>query len=164
MDTVLRDLAFTFVYKDDILITSHNKAEHMVHLRQVLERLQQHGLVINLAKCQFGRQELDFLGHHITKHGITPLPSKVDVIREFTQPTTVKGLQEFIGIVIVLYREQQPPCNPALVGKPKELQWDETMIAAFNRTKEALANAGMPPCFPIPMLIPPLLSLSMHQE
>ena len=51
--------------------------------------------------------------------------SKVDVIREFSQPTTVKGLYN------------------ALVGKPKELQWDDTMIAAFNRTKEALANATM---------------------
>lgn len=149
MDTVLRDLAFTFVYIDDILIASRNKAEHMVHLRQVLERLQQHGLVINLAKCQFGRQELDFLGHHITRHGITPLPSKVDVIREFSQPTTVKGLQEFIGMVNFYHRFvpgaatiMQPLYN-ALVGKPKELQWDDTMIAAFNRTKEALANATM---------------------
>ena len=71
MDTVLRDLNFTFTYIDDILIASRNKAEHMVHLQQVLE---QHGLVVNLAKCQFGRQELDFLGHRITKHGIAPLP------------------------------------------------------------------------------------------
>lgn len=54
MDTVLRDLDFTFVYIDDILIASRNQAEHMVHLRVVLERLQQQGLVINLAKCQFG--------------------------------------------------------------------------------------------------------------
>lgn len=54
MDTVLRDMDFTFVYIDDILIASRNQAEHMVHLRLVLERLQQQGLVINLAKCQFG--------------------------------------------------------------------------------------------------------------
>jgi hypothetical protein len=54
MDTVLRDLEFTFIYIDDIFIASRNKAEHMVHLRQVLERLQQQGLIINLAKCQFG--------------------------------------------------------------------------------------------------------------
>ena len=58
MDTVLRGLDCTFVYIDDILVASHSKAEHMVHLRQVLERLQQQGLVINLAKCQFGRHEL----------------------------------------------------------------------------------------------------------
>ena len=123
MDTVLQDFDFTFVYIDDILIASRNKAEHMVHLQQVLERLQQHGLVINLTKCQFGRQELAFLGHCITKHGITPLPSKVDAIREFTQPTTVKGLQEFIGMVNFYHRfvpaaaSIMQPLYKALVGK-----------------------------------------------
>jgi cleavage and polyadenylation specificity factor subunit 1 len=35
------------------------------------------------------------------------------------------------------------PLYSALVGKPKNLQWDEAMMAAFNRTKEALANATM---------------------
>ncbi len=149
MDTVLRDLDFTFIYIDDILIASHNKAEHMVHLRQVLERLQQQGLIINLAKCQFGREELDFLGHHITRHGIAPLPSKVDAIMKFPRPATIKGLQEFLGMVNFYHRfipaatSIMQPLYSALVGKPKELLWDATMISAFNRTKEALSNATM---------------------
>ncbi len=88
MDTVLGGLNCTFAY-NDVVISSRSKAEHMVHLWQVFERLQQQGLVINLAKC---RQELDFLGHHITKHGATPLPAKVTAIREFARPSTVKGL------------------------------------------------------------------------
>ena len=54
---------------------------------------------INLAKCKFGRQDIDFLGHHITKQGVMPLPSKVAAIREFARHSTVKGLQEFIGMV-----------------------------------------------------------------
>ena len=32
MDTVLRDLDFTFVYIDDILVASHSKSEHRVHV------------------------------------------------------------------------------------------------------------------------------------
>lgn len=58
-------LNFTFDYIDDILVASRSKAEHRTHLRQVFQRLQQHGLVINLVKCQFGKQEIEFLGHHI---------------------------------------------------------------------------------------------------
>ena len=149
MDTVLRGLDCTFVYIDDILVASRSKAEHMVHLRQVLERLQQQGLVINLAKCQFGRHELDFLGHHITKHGATPLPSKVTAIREFSRPSTVKGLQEFVGMVNFYHRfvpaaaSIMQPLYKALVGKPKVLQWNDQMISAFNLTKEALASATM---------------------
>ena len=66
MDTVLRGLDFIFVYLDDILVASRSKQKHRAHVRQVL---QQQGLVINLAKCQFGLTGIRFLGHHITKHG-----------------------------------------------------------------------------------------------
>ena len=149
MDTVLRGLDYTFVYIDDILIASRSKSEHRAHLRQVLERLQQHGLVINVAKCQFGKTEIDFLGHHITKDGATPLPTKVAAISEFTRPSTVKGLQEFIGMVNFYHRfvpaaaNIMHPLYQALVGKPKELLWSEEMISAFNQAKEALAKATM---------------------
>ena len=56
-----------------------------------------------------------------------PLPEKVDAITRFTQPTTVKGLQEFVGIVS-FYRRFIPaaaklmlPLLEALTGKPKTL-------------------------------------------
>ena len=149
MDKVLRGLDFTFVYIDDILVASHSKSEHRAHVRQVLERLQQQGLIINLAKCQFGRQEIDFLGHRITKQGITPLPSKVAAIRGFARPSTVKSLQEFMGMVNFYHRfvpaaaDIMQPLFHALRGKPKELLWNKRMTSAFNLAKEALASAAM---------------------
>ena len=167
MDTVLRGLDYTFVYIDDILIASRSKSEHRAHLRQVLERLQQHGLVINVAKCQFGKTEIDFLGHHITKDGATPLPTKVGAISEFTRPSTVKGLQEFIGMVNFYHRfvpaaaNIMHPLYQALVGKPKELLWSEEMISAFNQAKEALAKATMSHIRRQTHRLP---SLWMHQE
>ncbi|KAI0220875.1 hypothetical protein LSAT2_027663, partial [Lamellibrachia satsuma] len=42
---------------------------------------------------------IDYLGHHITREGAIPLPAKVDAIRTFERPTTVKGLQQFAGMV-----------------------------------------------------------------
>ena len=50
--------------------------QHINDLRTVIERLSAHGIIINPNKCVFGVPELDFLGHHIDKHGITPLPEK----------------------------------------------------------------------------------------
>ncbi|KHJ41124.1 hypothetical protein D918_08817 [Trichuris suis] len=73
MDTVCRGLDFTFIYLDDILVASRNRQEHLAHLRQLFQRLNAHGLVINLDKCQFGRSSIDFLGHHINQHGAAPL-------------------------------------------------------------------------------------------
>ena len=45
MDTVFRGLKFIFVSLDDILIASKTKAEHLLHLRELFSRLEQHGLV-----------------------------------------------------------------------------------------------------------------------
>ena len=53
-------LDYIFVYLDDILIASRCPEEHAQH---VLSRLQQHGLVINTEKCEWGCQEVDYLGH-----------------------------------------------------------------------------------------------------
>ena len=152
MDTTLRGLDFVFVYLDDILVASKSKQEHLDHLRQVLERLQTAGLTINLAKCQFGKSAIDFLGHRVDKHGATPLPTKVEAIKNFEKPTTIKGIQEFVGM-INFYHKFVPnvaallrPLFQAVSGKPKSsknVEWTEQMSKAFNDTKTALANATM---------------------
>ncbi len=149
MDEVLKGLNFTFVYIDDILIFSHSKAEHLTQLRSVFQRLRLHGLVVSLAKCQFRRREIDFLGHRITSQGIVPLQTKVLAVREFEKPTTVKGLQEFIGMINFYHRfipgvaSIMQPLYKAVAGKSKHLEWSECMFKAFDRTKYVLADATM---------------------
>lgn len=151
MDSVLRDLPFLFTYLDDILIASSSKAEHMAHLRTLFERLSQHGLIVNPAKCQFGLPVIDFLGHRITKDGAVPLPSKVEAVSEFPQPLTVRALQEFLGMVTFYHRfvpgaaRLMQPLYEALKGKPAKLTltWSEEMDRAFKGTKQALAKAAM---------------------
>ncbi|XP_059067510.1 uncharacterized protein LOC131858325 [Cryptomeria japonica] len=53
---------FVVVYLDDILIFSGSKEEHLQHLDQVLRKLHEEGLRINLEKCSFMQEELVFLG------------------------------------------------------------------------------------------------------
>ena len=84
MDGILRDGGFTFFYLDDILVASVSKSQHMGHLRRIFELLSSNGLVINKAKCVFGVSELDYLGHEVTKNGISPLPSKIQAIDEIS--------------------------------------------------------------------------------
>ena len=43
MDTVCRGLDFVFVYLDDILVASTNQQQHSQNLRELFERLKQHG-------------------------------------------------------------------------------------------------------------------------
>ena len=151
MDSVLRDLPFLFVYLDDILVASSSPSEHLSHLRTLFERLTEHGLIINPAKCEFGLSTIDFLGHRVTKDGIVPLPSKVEAITTFPRPVTIRALQEFLGMVNFYHRflpraaQTMRPMYEALKGaKPKHtVDWSPERDKAFVDAKTALAKAAM---------------------
>ena len=76
MDTVCRGLVLVFVYVDNILVATGDKTEHKLHLHQLFEQLREHGLVINVAKCQFGHSIIDFFGHRLTQNGAMSLLNK----------------------------------------------------------------------------------------
>ncbi|KAK3764292.1 hypothetical protein RRG08_012457 [Elysia crispata] len=96
MDSVLQNVDSALVYLDEILIASSTEKEHLDDLKAVFRRLTDHGLVIRLEKCLFGVSSLKFLAHQVSKKGSSPTQAKVKVIQTFPQPSTVKGLQEFL--------------------------------------------------------------------
>lgn len=99
MDAILGDLPSVFCYLDDLLVSSSPPEQHKSHLRSVFNRLATHGLVISPHKCEFGKPSLTFLGHFVDGSGAFPLQDKVDAIRQFPLPQTVRALQEFIGMI-----------------------------------------------------------------
>jgi hypothetical protein len=68
---------FMVVFIDDILMFSKNEEEHEEHLRLVLQKLRENQLYAKLSKCKFWLKEVSFLGHIISKGGISLDPSKV---------------------------------------------------------------------------------------
>jgi hypothetical protein len=72
MDTVGAGLSFVFIYLDDIHIASPDEDSHPQHMRTILQRLRQHGLLLNLSKCVFGQSVVDFLGHRVSEQGSEP--------------------------------------------------------------------------------------------
>ncbi len=152
MDSVTSGLQFVFVYLDDILIASRTKKEHYGHLQALFERLEQHGLVINPKKCEFGQKQLKFLGHIVTPNGIIPDPAKVKAIKDFNRPQTIKQLQEFLGMINFYHRfvpgiaNTLCPFYNALNGNlnsKRKLQWSEEMNQAFAKAKDQLASATL---------------------
>jgi hypothetical protein len=149
MDQVLAGLDFVFVYLDDILIASPDEQTHQQHLRAVLERLQEAGLVLNAEKCLFGVSAVEFLGHHITAEGAEPLQQKVAAIADFQRPQDAKGMQRFLGMINFYRRFIRGaagilrPLTDALRGKPRgRVIWTAAMGAAFQATKDALCAAS----------------------
>ena len=50
-------------------------------------------------KCIFGESSIEFLGHKIDGSGIDLSMTKVDAVRRFPTPRTVKDVQKFIGMI-----------------------------------------------------------------
>ena len=150
-DQALRGLDFSFVYVDDVLVSSRDEKEHEYHLRQVFERLASYGIKLNTAKCELGVTELQFLGHHVSEKGIRPLDEKVTAIRKFPQPRRQKELRRFLGMVNFYHRflpncaEVVRPLSALLKGSKKGvstmIDWTLKADAAFVAAKQMLADA-----------------------
>ena len=148
---VLKGIDNIFIYLDDVIIASCSKTMHRKHLRQVFERFNKYGITINIAKCDFGKTELDFLGYHVTKDGMQPLPEKVKVISEFPRPKTVEELRRYLGM-INFYKNHLPKSseihaklNEFLHNSKKKdksiIPWTDESIEAFEQSKKSLSRA-----------------------
>ncbi|GBG88641.1 hypothetical protein CBR_g48172 [Chara braunii] len=90
---------FVLVYLDDILVYSRSLEDHLEHLRRVLETLRRAKYKANRDKCEFVRQELEYLGHFVTPEGITPLSDKIQAIQKWSEPRNVTDVRPFLGLV-----------------------------------------------------------------
>jgi hypothetical protein len=148
MDRVGSDLPYVFIYLDDILVASPDVESHKVHLRTILQRLCEFGLVLNIKKCEPGCQSVDFLGHRILSIGVEPLHKHVEAIQQHLRPAEMRALQSSLGLVN-FYRRCIPaaarilwPLTDALRGSGKvKIFWTQTMESAFSEAKEAICNA-----------------------
>ena len=99
VDEITRGLDFVFAYINDFLIASETEEQHCEHLRILFQRLDDYGVVINHVKCEFGVNEITFLGHTVNAFGIKPLAERVDAIIEVPLPGTVKALRRYLGMI-----------------------------------------------------------------
>jgi hypothetical protein len=89
---------FVVVFIDNILIYSKSDSEHEDHLRLVQQKLRDNQLYAKYSKCEFGIDEVTFLGHIISNGGISVDPAKVKEIMAWSIPTTVMEIQSFLGL------------------------------------------------------------------
>ncbi|MDO5305519.1 MAG: reverse transcriptase family protein, partial [bacterium] len=86
---------FVLVFFDDILIYSKTWKEHLKHLEKVLSLLEENQFYAKKSKCTFGKQEVEYLGHVISKEGVKVDPKKIKAINEWPQPKNISKLRGF---------------------------------------------------------------------
>ena len=148
MDHILRGLEYRFalMYIDDIIIFSNSIDEHLTHLEEVFRRLREANVKLNPKKCSFVKQRIEYLGHVVTPEGIFPDPGKVEVVKNFPTPASLKELKSFLGLAnyyrrfIKGFSEIASPLN-ALTKNGVKFCWSESCANAFDRLNRALISA-----------------------
>jgi hypothetical protein len=86
---------FVMVFIDDILVYSRSEEQH---LRLALQKHRENRLYAKLSKCEFLMKQVAFLGHVISKGGISVDPSKVQDVLSWNAPMSVGDIQSFLGL------------------------------------------------------------------
>jgi hypothetical protein len=145
MEIILDGLPNVKVYLDDILIHSLDFDQHLIHLREVFERLKSANLKLKPGKCSFAKNETTYLGFLIDEAGIKPSPERTEALRNYQRPTTAKKVKRFLGMssyyrkFIKNYGSLAEPIN-RLLKKSAKFEWNNECEEGFVRIIQAMTN------------------------
>lgn len=102
MDAVLAGLKWQccLVYLDDVAMVVFGSTfeQHVADLRAVLQALKDASLSVKLTKCAFAQPSIRWLGHIVSGEGVRTDPTRVQAVRDYPTPKTLKELQRFLGL------------------------------------------------------------------
>ena len=133
-------------YLDDVLVYSATRKEHRQHVREVMDRLIDAGLQVDIKKCEFETTRTKYLGLIITSNGIEMDPEKVAAIVSWKRPSNLRELQRFLGFANFYRRfikDFSNICKPLnnLLRKDTPWNWTGLHTAAFDRLKTQFMTA-----------------------
>ena len=91
-------------YLDNILVYSIKRSEHRDHVREVVSRLKEAGLQIDITKCDFETTRTKYLSLIISPESIRMDPTKVEAIAQWKEPQRIRDLQRFLGFTNFYHR------------------------------------------------------------
>lgn len=134
-----------FVYLDDIVVYGGNLEEHEARLRNVLQRLRDHNLKLNISKCHILSREVVYLGHTCGQLGVSPDKNNVKCVSTYPRPRNKKQVQSFLGLVNY-YRKFIQGCAEMslpltkLTRKDSVFDWSTECNEAFEALKTAITS------------------------
>ena len=145
MNTLLKDLKFTKVYIDDILVATKTLDEHKDELKRLLTILRTNGVKISMEKSCFFMDEIDYLGCNINSEGIVAKIDK-DRILDIKPPKTKKQCKKLTGFInwyrpyVFNLSEQTAYLYEKHKGKGHNIQWSSEDSKKLETIKQNLLD------------------------
>ena len=130
LDQSLEGLKGVFKIGDDILISGQGETEreadedHDRNLKSLLDRCRERNIKLNKKKFTFKCDDVQFIGHRLTKEGLKPGPAKVKAILSMKKPDDIAAVQRLMGMVKYLSKflsDLSQICEPGFGQKNRML-------------------------------------------
>ena len=149
-------------YLDDICVFAETADQMLDRIQLVFNRLKEFSLKIKPKKSHFFQAKVDFLGHVLSKNGVSPNPEKIEKARDWPTPTNSKEVHLFIGLAsyyrrfipnfakwagplhaLIIPASTQYKVQTGLLKKSDllEFKWTEECETGFTNLKQALISA-----------------------
>lgn len=133
----VQHLKFILVYIDDILIPFLTLEEGLQYLELTVQALCNAGFTINLKKCKFYVESIEYLGRIISQEGVRPSETKVTALVNSPTPSTVKQVRQFMGLASYFRKfipafATRTSCITNLTKNNGKWEWGPEQDAARN--------------------------------
>ncbi|XP_041761534.1 uncharacterized protein LOC121588066 isoform X2 [Anopheles merus] len=164
--SILQGIPGVTVFLDDVKITAPNDTEYLQRLREVLKRFNDHNMRVNLKKCEFLEDKIEYCGYMIDKKGIHKLQGKIDAIENMPRPENKEQVRALLGLVNYYGRfmknlsthmypinnllkdevafERSPDCEKAFAWMKAEMQSKQALTHYDTKLPLILATDASP--------------------
>ena len=125
------------LYVDDVLLASPNKITCIKDTVALLKHLAEEGHKVSKAKVQICKEQVKYLGHHLSAGGRTILQDRKTAVLQAPKPQTKKQMMSFLGLTN--YCRAWVPNYAEITGPLNKMMYDEqiNMSAQIKWTPEA---------------------------
>ena len=145
MEQTLQGIPNVEVMLDDIIVTGKSDAAHLEKLEAVLKRLAEKNLRINVQKCRFFMERIEYCGHEIDKDGLHNTNAKIEAVQYDPRPQDVSSVRGFLRLVNYYHRflpTLSSVLHPLtqLLDKDHTWEWSHECEHAFNEAKRLVTS------------------------
>lgn len=143
---VLSGITNCEAYLDDVVVYTSSLSKHLKTLSRIFSRFCEASLTLNLAKCEFSKATVTYLGKQVGQGQVRLIEDKVKAIKDFPVPQSKRSLRRFLGMCgyycgFCHNFSEVVAALSDLVSPLKSFVWNSACQAAFELAKALLCRA-----------------------